>query len=120
MGNVENVILERQESRDGGGLGAVAKASRVARTKRAVLWPAEVRATYRRDVFCSHRQLVGLRALGLSVDSVRFEIRSRRGYGVYVIGGDHGAHGKDLSEATAALVKMLAPDIEAVTAADDR
>jgi hypothetical protein len=71
-----------------------------------------------RGVFTSHRSLTGLRALGLPVAQLRFEIRSRKGVaGVWVM--PHGlgnpiAHGRTLSEATAALVKLLDPTVETV------
>lgn len=96
--------------------------ARDGRHQKRLRWPVEVRDK-NRDVFDSYRRLIGLRDLGLSSDSIRIDVRSRRGLGVWVMArglGNPIAHGKDLSEATAALVKMLAPDIEAVTVADDR
>lgn len=96
--------------------------ARDGRHQKRLRWPVEVRDK-NRDVFDSYRRLIGLRDLGLSSDSIRIDVRSRRGLGVWVMArglGNPIARGKDLSEATAALVKMLAPDIEAVTAADDR
>jgi hypothetical protein len=62
--------------------------------------------------------LTGLRALGLPVAQIRFEVRSRKGAaGVWVMAcglGNPVAHGRTLSEATAALVKLLDPTVEIV------
>lgn len=87
---------------------------REVRRLRGDRWPKEAAAA-RRDVFRSVRWLTGLKALGLSTDQVPFEVRSRRGHGVWVMArglGNPIAHGKDLGEATAALVRLLVPDIE--------
>jgi hypothetical protein len=67
--------------------------------------------------FISHRTLTGLRALGLNVSQIRIEVRSRKGGGVWVMARGFGnpiAHGRTLSDATAALVRILAPDEEVV------
>jgi|GEM_PF-5945801 hypothetical protein len=104
---------ERPESRRAGKMGHLGGAARRARS---TSWPAEV-STGARGVFTSHRTLTGLRSLGLKVDQVRFEVRSRKGVGFYVMArglGNPIAHGRTLSEATAALVRMLAPDVEEV------
>jgi hypothetical protein len=108
-----NAADTRLKSRADGKLGRTGNA---AKASRAELWPLEVR-TARHDVFSSHRTLKGLRAFGLSVDSVVFDIRSRRGFGVWVIArglGNPIAHGRTLSEATAALVKLIDPTVEIV------
>lgn|ERR1017187_7011077 len=90
---------------------------RAARRIQRVAWPDGVDRAGR-GVFTSHRSLTGLRALGLPVAQLRFEIRSRKGVaGVWVM--PHGlgnpiAHGRTLSEATAALVKLLDPTVETV------
>lgn len=79
-------------------------------------WPDEVRAGGR-GVFTSHRTLTGLRALGLPVDQIRFEVRSLKDSGVWVMArglGNPIARGRTLSVATAALVRMLAPDVEEI------
>jgi len=113
IGEVANAAYTRPKSRDGGKLGQTGNAAQAAR---AELWPPEVR-TARHDVFSSHRTLKGLRALGLSVDQVRFEIRSRKGAGVWVMArglGNPIAHGGTLSEATAALIKLIDPTVEIV------
>jgi hypothetical protein len=58
-----------------------------------------------------------LRALGLKVAQVRFEVRSRRGFGFWVTArglGNPIAHGRTLSEATAALIKLIDPTVEVV------
>lgn len=104
---------ERPESRRAGKMGHLGGAARRARS---TSWPAEV-STGARGVFTSPRTLTGLRSLGLKVDQVRFEVRSRKGVGFYVMArglGNPIAHGRTLSEATAALVRMLAPDVEEV------
>ena len=104
---------ERPESRRAGKMGHLGGAARRARS---TAWPIEV-SSGARGVFTSHRTLTGLRALGLRVDQVRFEVRSRRGFGFWVMGRSVGnpiADGRTLSEATAALVRMLAPDVEEV------
>jgi hypothetical protein len=92
------------------------RSGREARRIHRTAWPDEVRAGGR-GVFTSSRRLTGLGALGLKVDQVRFEVRSRKGAGVWVMGRsveNPMAHGRTLSEATAALVRMLAPDVEEV------
>jgi hypothetical protein len=112
-GGVVNAADTRPESRADGRLG---RAGNAAKAARAGLWPPEVR-TARHDVFSSHRTLKGLRALGPPVDSVVFDIRSRRGFGFWVMArglGNPIAHGRTLSEATAALIRMLAPDVEEI------
>ena len=104
---------ERPESPDARKIGRMGGAARRARSTN---WPAEV-STVARGIFTSHRTLTGLRALGLKVAQVRFEIRSRKGAGVWVMArglGNPIAHGRTLSEATAALVRVLAPDVECV------
>ena len=104
---------ERPESRRAGKMGHLGGATRRARS---TSWPAEV-SSGARGVFTSHRTLTGLQALGLPVDQIRFEVRSRKGAGVWVMAralGNPIAHGRTLSEATAALVRMLAPDVEEV------
>lgn len=96
--------------------------ARDGRRQKRMRWPVEVRDK-NRDVFDSYRRLVGLRRLGLSLDSIRIDVRSRRGQGVWVMARGFGnpiAHGKDLSQATAALVMLLAPDIEAGNDADGK
>ena len=113
IGEVANAADTRPESRDGGKLGQTGNAAKAAR---AELWPPEVR-TARHDVFSSHRTLKGLRALGLLIDSVVFDIRSRRGFGFWVMArglGNPIAHGGTLSEATAALIKLMDPSVEIV------
>ena len=108
IGEAANAADTRPKSRDGGKLGQTGNAAKAAR---AELWPPEVR-TARHDVFSSHRTLKGLRALGLSVDSIMFDIRSRRGFGFYVMARSVEnpiAHGRTLSEATAALVRIGLP-----------
>ena len=100
---------ERPESRGAGKMGRLGGA---VRRSRSTNWPTEV-SSGARGVFTSHRTLTGLRALGLPVDRIRFEIRSRKGGGVWVMArglGNAIAHGGTLSEATAALVRILAPD----------
>ena len=104
---------ERPESRRAGKMGHLGGAARRARS---TSWPAEV-SSGARGVFTSYRTLTGLRAFGLKVDQVRFEVRSRRGFGVWAMARGLGspiAHGRTLSEATAALVRMLAPDVEEI------
>ena len=90
---------------------------REARRIQRAAWPDEIRAGGR-GVFTSHRMLTGLRALGLPVAQARFEVRSRKGVaGVWVLArglGNPVAHGRTLSEATAALVRMLDPTVETV------
>src|ERR1039457_4167943 len=81
------------------------RSGREVRRIQRTAWPDEVRAGGR-GVFTSHRTLTGLRALGLKVAQVRFEVRSRRGFGFWVMArglGNPIAHGRTLSEATAAL-----------------
>jgi len=93
-----------------------------ARRARSTNWPAEV-STVARGVFTSHRTLTGLRALGLKVAQVRFEIRSRKGAGVWVMTrglGNAIAHGRTLSEATAALIKLVDPTVETVNDTNGR
>jgi len=102
---------ERPESQDGGKIRA--RLGGAVRRSRSTTWPAEV-SSGARGVFTSHRTLTGLRSLGLSVGQIRFEVRSRRGAGVWVMArglGNAIAHGRTLSEATAALVRILAPDV---------
>jgi hypothetical protein len=104
---------ERPESQDGGKMGRMGGAARRARSTG---WPAEV-SSGARGVFTSHRTLTGLRELGLKVAQIRFEVRSRSGFGVYVMAhglGNPIAHGRTLSEATAALVKLIDPTVEIV------
>jgi len=72
---------ERPESRDGGKMGRLCGA---VRRLRSTSWPAEV-SNGARGVFTSHRTLTGLRALGLKVAQIRFEVRSRKGAGVWVM-----------------------------------
>jgi hypothetical protein len=92
------------------------RSGREARRIQRAAWPDEVRAG--RGVFTSHRMLTGLRALGLPVAQVRFEVRSRKGVaGVWVMLrglGNPIAHGRTLSEATAALVRLIDPTVETV------
>jgi len=81
---------------------------REARRIQRMAWPDEVRAGGR-GVFTSSRRLTGLRALGWGLDQVRIEVRSRKGAGVWVMMrglGNPIAHGRTLSEATAALIKI--------------
>ncbi len=104
---------ERPESRDGGKLGLLGGAARRARS---TTWPAEVSGVGAR-VFSSHRTLKGLKALGLPIDHVAMDIRSRKGAGFWVMarGLDNPiAHGRTLSEATAALIKLLDPTVDVV------
>jgi hypothetical protein len=104
---------ERPKSQDGGKTGRMGGAARRARS---TSWPAEV-SRGARGVFTSHRTLTGLRAVGLPVDQIRIEVRSRKGAGVWVMArglGNPIAHGRILSEATTALITMLAPDVEEV------
>ncbi len=72
---------ERPESQDGGKMGHLGGA---ARRTRSIGWPVEV-SSGARGVFTSTRRLTGLRALGLNVDQVRFEVRSLKGAGVWVM-----------------------------------
>lgn len=119
IGEVANAAHTRPESRDGGKLGQTGNAAKAAR---AELWPPEVRIA-RHDVFSSHRTLKGLRALGLLIDSVVFDIRSRRGFGFWVMArgiGNPIAHGGTLSEATAALIKLIDPTVETVSNTEGR
>jgi len=105
--------IERPESRDGGKMGRMGGA---ARRTRSTSWPAEVSGGAR-GVFTSHRTLTGLRALGLKVAQIRFEVRSRKNAGVWVMArglGNPIARGRTLSEATAALIKLLDPTVETV------
>jgi len=102
---------ERPESQDGGKMGRIGGAARRARSTN---WPAEV-SSGARGVFTSHRTLTGLRALCLKVAQIRFEVRSRKGGGVWVMArglGNAIAHGRTLTEATAALIRILAPAVE--------
>src|SRR5271155_1838590 len=88
---------ERPESQDGGKLGQLGGAARRARS---TTWPAEVSSGGVR-VFSSHRTLKGLKALGLPIDGVVMEIRSRSGAGFWVMPrglGNPIAHGRTLSE----------------------
>ena len=104
---------ERPESRRAGKMGHLGGATRRARS---TSWPAEV-SSGARGVFTSHRTLTGLRALGLKVAQVRFEVRSRRGFGFWVMArglGNPIAHGRTLSEATAALIKLIDSTVEVV------
>lgn len=92
------------------------RSGREARRIQRTAWPDEVRAGGR-GVFTSHRTLTGLSALGLPVDQIRFEVRSRKDSGVWVMArglGNPIAHCRTLSEATAALIRMLAPDVEEI------
>ncbi len=102
---------ERPESRDGGKIRA--RLGGAVRRSRSTNWPAEV-STGARGVFSSHRTLTGLRSLGLSVGQIRLEVRSRKGAGVWVMArlGNAIANGRTLSEAPAALIRILAPDVE--------
>jgi len=92
------------------------RSGREARRIQRAAWPDEVRAG--RGVLTSHRRLTGLRALGLPVDQTRFEVRSRRDVaGVWALAhglGNPIAHGRTLSEATAALVRLIDPTVETV------
>jgi len=92
------------------------RSGREARRIQRAAWPDEVRAGGR-GVFTSSRRLTGLCALGLGIDQVRIEVRSRRGSGVWVMArglGNPIANGRTLSEATAALIKLLDPTVETV------
>jgi len=92
------------------------RSGREARRIQRAAWPDEVRDGGR-GVFISTRQLTGLRALGLGVDRVRIEVRSLKGAGSWVMArglGNPIAHGCTLSEATAALIKLLDPTVETV------
>lgn len=87
-----------------------------ARRTRSIGWPVEV-SSGARGVFTSTRRLTGLRALGLNVDQVRIEVRSLKGAGVWVMArglGNPIVHGCTLSEATAALIKLIDPTVETV------
>src|SRR5208282_6643961 len=102
---------ERPESPDARKIGRMGGA---ARRTRSTSWPAEVSGGAR-GVFTSHRTLTGLRTLGLKVAQIRFEVRSRKGAGVWVMARGFGnpiAHGRTLTEATASLVRMLTADVE--------
>ena len=104
---------ERPESQRAGKMAALGGAARRARS---TTWPAEV-SSGTRGVFTSHRTLKGLKALGLPMDRIVMDIRSRRGFGFYIVarGLDYPiAHGRTLSEATAALIKLLDPTVETV------
>jgi hypothetical protein len=113
MGDASGAVSIASQAKSAQGRGRLGReARRIQRTA----WPDEVRAGGR-GVFTSHRTLTGLRSLGLKVDQVRFEVRSRKGSGVWVMARglcNPIAHGHTLSEATAALVRMLAPDVEEV------
>ena len=53
----------------------------------------------------------------MKVAQVRFEVRLRRGFGFWVMARGPGnpiGHGRTLSEATAALIKLLDPTVETV------
>jgi len=106
---------ERPEPQGAGKLGRLGAA---VRRSRSTGWPAEV-SSGARGVFTSHRTLTGLRALGLNcgASGIRFEVRSRKGAGVWVMArglGNAIAHGRMLSEATADLIKLLDPTVEVV------
>lgn len=104
---------ERPESQDAGKMGHLGGAARRARS---IGWPAEV-SSGARDVFASHRTLKGLKALGLPMDRIVMDIRSRKGFGFYIMARGLGcpiAHGRTLSEATGALIKLIDPTVEVV------
>ncbi len=108
LADTGNVARVKPESRERGNLKGT---SGKARQARVGVWPAAVgRGAH--GVFTSRRTLTGLRACGLPRDAVGFEVRSRRGFGFYAMARGFGypvAHSRDLSEATAALLKLLAP-----------
>ena len=112
-GKHEIARYDRPESRRAGKMGHLGGAARRARS---TYWSAEV-SSGARGVFTSRRALTGLRALGLNVDRIRIEVRSHRVFGVHVMArglGNPIAHGRTLSVATAALIRMLAPDVEEI------
>ena len=110
IGNAENVASEAKSASWRG------RSGRSIRRTRSSFWPPEVRERVR-GTFTSYRTLSGLKALGLPIEQVRVEVRSRRGLGVWVMPHAFGcpvAHGRTLSEATAALIRMLDPEVEVV------
>jgi hypothetical protein len=102
---------ERSESR---GARTIGRLGGAVRRSRSTGWPPEVSSGVR-GVWTSNRTLTGLHALGLPCEGIRFEIRSRKAAGVWVMAhglGNAIAHGRTLTEATAALLRILAPDVE--------
>jgi hypothetical protein len=106
---------ERPESPDGGKMGRMGGGARRARTKS---WPQEVSSGPRHLCIASNAEQA---SRAWSCRSIRFgsRFRSRKDSGVWVMTerglGNPTAHGRTLSEATAALIMMLAPDVERST-----
>jgi hypothetical protein len=112
-GKCEIASYERPESRGGGEMGRMGGAVRRAR---ATSWPPEV-SSGARNVFISHRTLKELKAVGLPMDRIVMEIRSRKGIGFYIMARSLDypvVHGETLSEATAALVNQIDPELKFV------